>query len=188
MGEHLLQEPVWVGIGSNLSEPIKQVKRACGSIQSLSTRALLRSPLYRSEPWGLKEQPAFINCVIGLWPRMESPEMLLLELQKIEASQGRERALHWGPRTIDLDLLYWPNEQRSSPRLTLPHPELANRRFVLEPWAALAPLLTPLEDGRTLEALLKLCPDSGGVEQLWDESSQRDRNTLARSSPEESTL
>ena len=188
MGEHLLQEPVWVGVGSNLSEPIKQVKRACRSIQSLSTRELLQSPLYQSEPWGLREQPAFVNCVIGLWPRMEDPEVLLIELQKIEASQGRERALHWGPRTIDLDLLYWPNKQRSSPRLTLPHPELANRRFVLEPWAALAPWLTPLEDGRTLEMLLRLCPDSGVVERLWDERLHNDRSEPTRASLGESAL
>ena len=130
---------VYIGIGSNLDEPLRQVRRASRALAALDSSSRLSS-LYMSAPMGPQDQPRFINAVAEVRTRL-SPEALLDELQAIEQAQGRTRERHWGPRTLDLDLLVYGDEKISTPRLVVPHPGLPERAFVLYPLAELAPAL-----------------------------------------------
>lgn len=137
----LRPQPVvaYIGLGSNLDEPREQVRRASKALTRLDAAVRLSS-LYMSAPMGPQDQPRFINAVAEIRTRM-SPESLLDELQAIEQAHGRKRERHWGPRTLDLDLLVYGNEEISTPRLVVPHPGLPERAFVLYPLAELAPTL-----------------------------------------------
>lgn len=135
--------PAYVGLGSNLEDPKSQVERAFIALAELpDTRFVLKSSLYRSAPMGPQDQPDFINAAAGLLTRL-SPEDLLAELQRIEREQGRQRTgQRWGPRTLDLDLLGFGPETRATAELTLPHPRITERNFVLLPLAEIAPELS----------------------------------------------
>lgn len=123
----------FVGLGSNLGDPEEQVRHAFEALDDLAlTRLVASSPLYRSDPIGPPGQPDYINAVAHLCTGLGAIE-LLDALQSIESRQGRVRAVRWGPRTLDLDLLLFGNEIIDSPRLTVPHPHLAERAFVLLP-------------------------------------------------------
>lgn len=134
--------PAYVGIGSNLSDPASQVRRALEALDGLSrTRLMLRSPLYHTPPFGDVVQPAFVNAAAGLLTQL-SPEELLESLRQLERELGREPPRErWGPRVIDLDLLVLGAERRDSETLKLPHPGIAERDFVLYPLADIAPEL-----------------------------------------------
>ncbi len=132
--------PAYVGIGSNLDAPVEQIGSAIDSIAALPECVLTqRSSLYRSAPLGGLEQPDFVNAVVALLTTLGA--LALLErLQSIETAHGRRRDVgHWGPRTIDLDLLVVGDEVVDEPRLSLPHPGIAGRNFVLLPLRELAP-------------------------------------------------
>jgi 2-amino-4-hydroxy-6-hydroxymethyldihydropteridine diphosphokinase len=133
-------QPAWIGVGSNLDDPRAQVLAALGRLGDLPrTRLVLTSRLYRSRPFGPVPQPDFINAVAGILTQLEAPE-LLKELKAIESSMGRpERHERWGPRIIDLDLLAYGAERRQDPLLTLPHPGIVERNFVLYPLSEIAP-------------------------------------------------
>lgn len=134
-----------VGIGSNLGDPAAQVRGAIVALARLRETELLGSSgLYRSPPMGPQDQPDYVNAVALLRTRL-APLALLDELQAIERRHGRVRAgARWGPRVIDLDLLLWGEDVISEPRLTVPHPGLHERPFVLYPLAEIAPrLLVP---------------------------------------------
>lgn len=149
----------WIGLGSNLDEPAKQIRRAADALAALPDSQLLAlSPLYQSRPVGPQDQPDFVNAVAALRTTLQ-PLALLDALQAIEQAHGRVRLRHWGERTLDLDLLLYDTLTLDSPRLTLPHPRLTERDFVLRPLLDLAPALD-LPDGRPLAALLADCPDN----------------------------
>lgn len=151
----------YIGLGSNLDDPLDQVQRAFNELDSLAgTRLLKRSSLYQSRAIG-PEQPDYINAVAQLETRL-APLELLDALQNIEQTHRRVRLQHWGPRTLDLDLLLHANETIQHPRLSVPHPYLTQRGFVLYPLADLDPNLH-LPDGQSLQALLKQCPFEGLV-------------------------
>ncbi len=157
--------PAYVGVGSNLDEPARQVERAFEALALLpSTRFVLRSPLYRTPPFGEVVQPAFVNAAAGLLTRL-APEDLLAALRAIERDLGRlpprER---WGPRVIDLDLLVVGRETRATDSLKLPHPGIAERDFVLYPLADIAPDLEVPGIGRI--AKLKERVADRGVQKL----------------------
>ena len=135
-----LWRPAYVGVGSNLDDPAAQVARAIDALAALrESRLVCRSSLYATVPFGPVEQPDFVNAVAGLLTRL-SPEDLLAELRSLEAAQGRVRTgERWGPRQIDLDLLVVGRETRQTPDLTLPHPGIPQRNFVLYPLADIAP-------------------------------------------------
>src|SRR5215470_2938612 len=127
-------QPAYVGVGSNLADPRQQVQRALAELGGIAnTRAIVASRLYRSRPFGPVAQPDFVNAVAGLLTQLSAPE-LLRELHAIEAAFGRP-AQHerWGPRIIDLDLLVFGRERRAQPELTVPHPGIVDRNFVLYP-------------------------------------------------------
>jgi len=134
--------PAYVALGSNLDDPARQVLRAFDALGELTrTRLVLRSSLYRSAPLGPVEQPDFVNAVAGLLSQLEAPE-LLQEIKALEARLGRAApVVRWGPRLIDLDLLVHGNSQIASESITVPHPGIAERAFVLVPWAEVSPSL-----------------------------------------------
>jgi len=132
----------FVGLGSNLQSPTRQVADAFDALAEIpSTRVVLRSSLYRSAPFGGIEQPDFVNGVAGLLTQLE-PRALLAELQAVERRHGRERDdVRWGPRVLDLDLLVFDDLIIDEPGLTLPHPGIGERNFVLLPLGEIAPQL-----------------------------------------------
>ncbi len=150
----------YVGLGSNLAEPAAQVRQAIAALAALPQTTLAgSSPLYRTAPVGPQDQPDFINAVAALDTAL-APLDLLDALQAVEQAAGRERLRHWGERTLDLDLLLYGDAQIRHPRLTVPHPHMTERAFVLVPLAALAPDLQ-LPDGRAVTELLRQCNQDG---------------------------
>jgi 2-amino-4-hydroxy-6-hydroxymethyldihydropteridine diphosphokinase len=157
--------PAYVALGSNLDDPRAQVGRALEALDALpGTQRVACSSLYRSAPLGPVAQPDFVNAVAGLLTALE-PEALLAELQALETRLGRARpAERWGPRRIDLDLLVHGSARRDGPGLTLPHPGLAARPFVLVPLAEVAPDLAVPGVGRVRRLLAGVAGD--GLERL----------------------
>ena len=134
--------PAYVGIGSNLDNPARQVETAFGALDELpSTRVFLRSSLYRSAPFGGIEQPDFVNAVAALLTQLD-PEALLQALQGLQRARGRDQdEVRWGPRVLDLDLLVYSGQTIDKSSLRVPHPGIAERNFVLLPLAEIAPEL-----------------------------------------------
>ena len=123
----------FVGLGSNLDEPRRQVERALGEIAAIARTRLVRaSALYRSAPVGYADQPEFVNAVAALDTEL-GPAALLRELQAIEARHGRLRSFPNAPRTLDLDILLYGDSSLESGPLKIPHPRMHERAFVLEP-------------------------------------------------------
>lgn len=135
-----LWRPAYIGVGSNLDDPVKQVRLGIEALDDLpQTSVLLKSGLYRSSPMGPQDQPDFINAVVAVMTQL-GPENLLSLMMGIELGQGRDRsAERWGPRTLDLDLLAFSSVIMTTDELTLPHPGIAERIFVLLPWMEIAP-------------------------------------------------
>lgn len=151
-------ERCFVALGANLGDPIATVKAAIGALRALpDTEFVAASSLYRTAPVGLKHQPDFINAVVELIAGLPAPT-LLNSLFAIEEDFGRLRSVRNAPRTLDLDLLLYGNSVSRDPLLTLPHPRLHERAFVLAPLAEIAPRL--MIPGRCSVAdLLRGCAD-----------------------------
>ncbi|HEV3009704.1 MAG TPA: 2-amino-4-hydroxy-6-hydroxymethyldihydropteridine diphosphokinase [Burkholderiales bacterium] len=131
----------YVGIGSNLDDPRTHVLQAFKELDQLPhTRVVKRSSLYRSAPMGHTEQPDFINAVARLETGLPA-ERLLAELQEIEARHGRSRSFANAPRTLDLDVLLYGEVALALPGLTVPHPRMHERAFVLKPLVEISPEL-----------------------------------------------
>lgn len=128
---------VFVGIGSNLGNRIENCANAVRKISDFATVSAISS-IYETEPVGNEDQPNFINCAVKIETDL-SPYDLLLSLQSIEDILGRERIQKWGPRIIDLDILFYNDLVIESDELTVPHPMAHLRRFVLEPLSEIAP-------------------------------------------------
>lgn len=153
-------ERVFVGLGSNLAAPARQLRQAIDSLSHLPGCALAgTSGLYMSDSL-LPGQPRYSNAVAALDTSLE-PLALLDALQAIENSQGRVRAERWGPRTLDLDIILFGDRQIDIPRLRVPHYHLHARPFVLYPLAELVDERFILADGRSLASLLSECPFEG---------------------------
>jgi 2-amino-4-hydroxy-6-hydroxymethyldihydropteridine diphosphokinase len=141
----------YVGLGSNLGDREALIRRAA---ELLGARRL--STIRETEPWGFEAQPRFLNAVAEVETELE-PRTFLDRLLDVERRLGRQRVgLRWGPRTIDLDLLVYGDRVVDEPGLTVPHPRLHERLFVLEPLAELAPLLKMPGNGTVLELLAGL--------------------------------
>ena len=155
-----LWRPAYVGIGSNLNDPQAQVHEAFGHLEALSsTDRVLRSRLYRTRPMGPQDQPDYVNAAAGLLTQLTARE-LLDALLGIEKSMGRNRQERWGPRVIDLDLIWMPGDIIDEPGLTLPHPGVSTRNFVLYPLVDIAPSLAIPGHGKVAE-LLRHAGDDG---------------------------
>ncbi len=153
----------YIGLGSNLADPLAQLAKAVKALQTLpASRLTALSRFYCSSPMGPADQPDYLNAVAMLDTRLNALE-LLDALQAIENEQGRVRgSQRWGPRTLDLDLLLYGTEVIDTDRLKVPHPGLSERNFVLFPLADIAPELV-LPDGRRLQDLLAGCSRDGLV-------------------------
>ena len=146
-----LWRPAYVAIGSNLDQPQARVLEAFERLAALpSSQLILRSRVYKTRPMGPQDQPDFINAAAGLLTHLSAREMLAGLLQ-IETAMGRNRLERWGPRVIDLDLICMPGETIDEPGLTLPHPGVSMRNFVLYPLADIAPLLAIPGHGNVLD-------------------------------------
>ena len=155
-----LWRPAYVAIGSNLNHPQTRVREAFERLVTLpATRWVLRSRLYRTRPMGPQDQPYFVNAAAGLLTQLTARE-LLEGLLRIEQSMGRNRQERWGPRVIDLDLIWMLGEPIDEPGLTVPHPGVSTRNFVLYPLADIAPALDIPGLGQVLD-LKSLAGDAG---------------------------
>lgn len=157
--------PAYVALGSNLDDPRAQVDRAFDALATLpDTRLVARSPSYRSPPLGPVSQPDFVNAAAGLLTRL-APRALLDALKSLEAALGRESpVVRWGPRRIDLDLLVHGAARVEEQGLSVPHPGLAERAFVLLPLADIAPDLEVPGIGRVRSLAARV--DSQGLERI----------------------
>jgi len=158
--------PAFVGLGSNLDDPPAQIRRALQALADLPGIRLVRhSSLYRNPPSGFLDQPDFVNAVAQLVTRLE-PRALLGELLALERVHGRVRDLPNGPRTLDLDLLLYGARTVSEPGLTLPHPRMLGRAFVLVPLAEIAPDAVVPGSGRVADLARNV--DAGALVKLGD--------------------
>ena len=145
----------YLSIGSNLGDKRAYLLEAQEKLaQVKGIRNLRASSLIETEPYGGVEQDAFLNGALALETILE-PMELLKEMNRIEAEAGRERIIHWGPRTLDLDLIFYDDLVTEDARLLLPHPDMQNRRFVLEPLAELCPWKRHPLTGKTVQEMLK---------------------------------
>lgn len=150
----------YIGLGSNLDNPRAQIEQAFTALANISNTNLLTcSPLYRSSAVGPGDQPDYINAAAALETSL-TPLALLDALQAIEQHHRRVRIEHWGPRTLDLDILLLDQQTIDSERLRVPHPYLTQRNFVLYPLVDIAPDLV-LPDGKALQELIAQCPTDG---------------------------
>jgi 2-amino-4-hydroxy-6-hydroxymethyldihydropteridine diphosphokinase len=129
---------VLLGLGGNVGDPAATIAAALARLDDAGVRIVARSSLYRTAPWGKTDQPAFVNACARARTEL-SPRALLDRILAVEADLGRERGERWGPRTIDIDILDYAGLALDEPGLTLPHPRLAERAFVLVPLAEIAP-------------------------------------------------
>lgn len=152
---------VFIALGANLGAPLTQIHQAVAALQQLPrTRFIACSPLYGSHPMGPSDQPDYVNGVAWLDTEL-TPHQLLDATQQIELDQGRVRkAERWGPRTLDLDLLLFGQEQVQDERLTIPHYGMKDRAFVLVPLFDLVPDLQ-LPCGSALQDWVATCDRSG---------------------------
>ncbi|MDD5273516.1 MAG: 2-amino-4-hydroxy-6-hydroxymethyldihydropteridine diphosphokinase [Methylovulum sp.] len=149
---------VYLGLGSNLADPVGQIKSARHAIAQIpGVEELACSSLYRSLPMGPQDQPDYINAVMAISTRL-SPSALLHYLQAIEKAHGRERkGQRWGARTLDVDILLYGGQSIDSPDLIVPHPGIAERSFVLLPLSEIAPQLVIPGKGTVIDLLVN-CP------------------------------
>ena len=163
----------FIGLGSNLENPQQQVSTAFKALSALpQTKLEAQSALYRSKAVGPGKQPDYINAVAKLSTSL-NPEQLLCELQAIEQQHHRLRLERWGPRTLDLDILLYGKQIINTERLTVPHPEIKHRSFVLYPLAEICPQLK-LPDGTNVQQLLENC-SPGGMVQLSKPARSNDQ-------------
>lgn len=152
----MTKQLVYIGLGSNLQDPIIQLTTALNALANLPDSKLVsQSSLYISDSL-LEGQPQYINAVACLETGL-MPEALLDQLQQIENEHGRERKERWGARTLDLDIILYGNQQINTERLSIPHPQMALRSFVLRPLLDIA-INVCLPDGREVADLLADCP------------------------------
>jgi 2-amino-4-hydroxy-6-hydroxymethyldihydropteridine diphosphokinase len=155
-----LWRPAYVAIGSNLNDPRARVREAGERLAALpAIREVLRSRLYATRPMGPQDQPQFVNAAAGFLTQLSARE-LLGRLLEIETAMGRNRRERWGPRVIDLDLVWMVGETIDEPGLSVPHPGVSTRNFVLYPLADIAPTLAIPGHGTVLE-LMHAAGDDG---------------------------
>ena len=146
-----LWRPAYVAIGSNLGSPREHVLEAMQRLAQLGAPdSLLRSQLYLSRPMGPQDQPDYVNAAAGLLTQL-SPQELLARLLDIERGMGRQQRERWGPRIIDLDLVWMVDAAVDEPGLKVPHPGVSIRNFVLYPLADIAPTITIPRMGTVLD-------------------------------------
>ena len=157
---------VYMLLGSNLGDRELMMRQAIEKIQTEIGLVSAKSARYETEPWGNTDQPAFINMAIAVQTILEPSEVLERALN-IEKDLGRTRLVRWGSRTIDIDLIFYADEIiEIQGKLSIPHPEMQNRRFVLEPLAEIAPDYTHPVLKKSVKDLLHSLTDNTTVEKI----------------------
>lgn len=148
----------FLGLGSNMDKPLQQIETALQQLRQHPELELTQvSSRYRSAPLGPQDQDDYINAVVSVSTRL-TPQQLLHAMQVLENAHGRVRNRHWGPRTLDIDLLSYDQLQLQTVELVLPHPQIAQRNFVLIPWIEIAGGDFSLPGLGCLDELLSRCP------------------------------
>ena len=165
MSDFATDVQVFIGLGSNLEDPIRHIRQAREDIaQLVDVTEVAFSPLYKSSPVGPQDQPDYVNAVMQIQTSLPATA-LLAKLQNIENAHGRLRSIRWGARTLDLDILLYADQTIMQADLQVPHREMARRAFVLYPLADIANPALMIPGIGSLQALLAACP-ALGIERL----------------------
>ncbi|MDX2134854.1 MAG: 2-amino-4-hydroxy-6-hydroxymethyldihydropteridine diphosphokinase [Saprospiraceae bacterium] len=156
---------VYLGLGANIGDRLASLKKAQSFIDKYIGKIAKRSSVYETQPWGQPEQPPFLNMVV-MANTTQDPRGLLLSIAKIEKEMGRERAEKWGPRVIDVDILFYGRRIIRDKGLEIPHPELHKRAFVLVPLMEIDPELEHPVLKQPVDELYMNCTDDSEVVRL----------------------
>jgi len=158
-----MSHTIYIALGTNLSDRMSNLRAAIDALPP-DVNVIARSHIYETPPWGYEDQPAFLNMVVKAETDLE-PELLLKYLKELEAELGRESNFRWGPRLIDLDILFYDDLVIDTPPLVIPHPRLHERGFVLVPLADVAAdFIHPVLGDRVWELLQRA--DVSGIRPL----------------------
>ena len=160
-----MKKSVYLSLGSNLGDRQANLRTAIGKLMNLGD-VMTVSSIYETEPIGLREQPWFLNCVV-LMQTERLPRLFLKYILGIEQEMGRKRLQPTGPRIIDIDILLFGNATIETPELTVPHPAMHERRFVLAPLAEIAPAVRHPVMKRAARELLEALPREGDRVKKW---------------------
>lgn len=160
-----MTKSVYFSIGTNLGDRFANLQRALSLLQDEMPVTAV-SPVYATEPWGDKDQPQFLNICAAAVTNL-GPSDVLAKIKRIEANMGRVPSRHWGPRLIDIDLVLYGDDLVELPELTVPHPQMGGRAFVLAPLANIIPDFVHPETGQTIQQMLDQI-DQSNVERLGE--------------------
>jgi 2-amino-4-hydroxy-6-hydroxymethyldihydropteridine diphosphokinase len=155
----------FLSLGSNLGDKPQNLEKAYSLIEENIGKILQKSPIFETEAWGNKNQDSFFNSAIEIQTEYY-PFELLTKIQEIEINVGRVKSEKWGPRVIDIDILYFEKFQIKTDNLTIPHPFIHFRRFVLKPLSMIASDFYPPNSIKEISELLKICEDTTEVKLL----------------------
>ncbi|NIM03968.1 2-amino-4-hydroxy-6-hydroxymethyldihydropteridine diphosphokinase [bacterium] len=161
----MVKQEIYIGLGSNLGDRLANIRKAIELMRREGIEIIDESSVYETEPVGYKEQGWFLNSVVKGRTEL-SPQGLWKRLEKIEKLMGREREIKWGPRIIDLDILFYENKILNDKQLRIPHSELHKRKFVLVPLEEIAPQLVHPVLKKTISQLLTDLKDNSQVKLL----------------------
>ncbi|MBW7958228.1 MAG: 2-amino-4-hydroxy-6-hydroxymethyldihydropteridine diphosphokinase [Candidatus Promineofilum sp.] len=154
---------IYLSLGSNLNDRFANLRRAINELQQFVTVTAI-SPVFATEPWGDTDQPPFLNICVAVAGDL-SPHEMLHRIKEVECRMGREKTRHWGPRLIDIDILFYDKLILKDDELTIPHPFMAERAFVLAPLAVIIPDFIHPQTGLSVQEMLEKV-DMSGVERL----------------------
>jgi len=154
---------IYLSLGSNLGDRMKNLQEAVRLLHSEGLKIVKQSAVYETAPWGFTDQPSFLNAVVEVATTFNPHELLTLCLQT-ENRLGRKREMKWGPRIIDIDILFFGDVVLHEDQLAIPHPGIAARLFVLMPLCDIAPNEQHPETGLTFREILQRVPDDGSCQ------------------------